>query len=172
MLGQFSSQFAASILVFQKTIVRSDDARNRFSHGRTPPLPRRALLASGDVGRGVADGFHVALRSRAEVGLSARTCEEKGRYSNAGWLSLGELSTASYTLSFQPLDERRRDLVADEHDAQDTIVPQQLHGACPGRLNSGVASPCLRHARRRAPSHGRNQPEHRGVRDSPISCSV
>jgi len=69
---------------------------------------------------------------------------------------------------FRPLDERGRNLVTHNHDAQDAIVAQQDRGTEPGRLHRGVASPRRREVRRGPAPHGCNQSEH--VLNAPIQC--
>ena len=58
----------------------------------------------------------------------------------------------SAILNLKPFDERERDLVANDHDAQHPFLPKEFGGSCPSRFDGGVPSPCLGHSRGRATS--------------------
>ncbi len=71
--------------------------------------------------------------------------------------------------SFRPFDECRRDLVADDHDAQDTIVAQHRRGPEPGCFNRRVTSRRRGQIRRRPAPHRGYQSEHIWRPDDSVS---
>lgn len=47
---------------------------------------------------------------------------------------------------FQPFDKCRGHLVANDHDTQHAVLPQEVSRPCPSRFDGGVTGPSLGHA--------------------------